>query len=303
MTFEISLSLPVELAGGLNGCLSSVPSYELGKVVIKEALARCNVDPQDVSEVIMGQVLTCGQGQNPARQASIHAGLPETVPALGVNMVCGSGLRAVALAAQSVQTGDATVVVAGGQESMSQAVHFINLRNGIKFGNADLKDSMLADGLTDAFDKCHMGVTAENVAKEFAVSKADQDNFALRSQEKCKIAIDSDLFAEEIVPVEVKERKGITVVCKDEHPRPETSIEGLAKLRPAFVKEAGTVTAGNASGINDGAAAVVVMSSTEASKRGLKPLARVVSWAVTGVRPSIMGIGPITAIEKAVRST
>lgn len=258
------------------------------------------MQPDDVDEVIMGQVLTCGQGQNPARQASVNAGIPHAVPALSVNMVCGSGLRSVALAAQAVMTSDAHIVVAGGQESMSQAVHFAHLRQGIKFGDASLKDSLIVDGLTDAFNQYHMGITAENVAKDFSISREEQDEFALKSQLKAKIAHENDFFQQEIVPVEVKARRSVTVFSKDEHPKPDSSKEALAKLRPAFVKENGTVTAGNASGINDGAAAVVVMSKKEAEKRNLVPMAKIVSWASTGVNPAVMGIGPISAVRKAV---
>ena len=249
----------------------------------------------------MGQVLTCGQGQNPARQAAINAGLPHSVCAYGLNMVCGSGLKAVTLAAQAIEAEDDKIIVAGGQESMSQAVHFLHLRNGIKFGDATMKDSMVSDGLTDAFDKCHMGITAENVAKEFNISRSEQDAFAAESQKKTKSALEQDEFDQEIVPVEVKSRKGTVVVSKDEHPKPETNEEGLARLRPAFIKDSnGSVTAGNASGLNDGAAAVLVMSSSEAAKRGLPVMAKIVSWASTGVNPSIMGIGPISAVRKAV---
>lgn len=290
-----------ELLGALNGALGSVASHELGSVVIAEALRRSNVQPDDVSEVIMGQVLTCGQGQNPARQASVNAGLPHSVPAASINMVCGSGLKAVAMAAQAVKLGDAQIVVAGGQESMSQAVHYAHLRNGIKFGDSSLKDSLITDGLTDAFNQYHMGITAENVAKEFNISRQDQDEFAAKSQLKTKLALDNQFFEQEIVQVEVKGRKGqVTVVSKDEHPKPDTTSETLAKLRPAFVKDNGTVTAGNASGINDGAAAVVVMSKKEAEKRSLVPLASIISWATTGVNPAVMGIGPVSAVRKAI---
>merc|ERR550532_1983509 len=286
--------------GSLNGNLSSIPSHELGQNVIKALLDTTKVAPEDISEVILGQVLTCGQGQNPARQASINAGLPDTVPAMGVNMVCGSGLRSVALAAQSISSGDASIIIAGGQESMSQAVHYLQLRNGIKFGNTDVKDSLLMDGLTDAFDNCHMGITAENVAKEFEISREEQDAFALKSQMKAKGAIANQHFADEMTEVEIKSRKGTVVVAVDEYPKPETTLEGLTKLRSAFVKDQGTVTAGNASGINDGAAAVLLMSAKEAEKRNLKTMAKIVSHAITGVKPQIMGIGPISAVQKAV---
>ena len=289
------------LVGALNGSLASIPSHELGSTVIKSLLNCTNVETDQVSEVILGQVLTCGQGQNPARQAAINAGLPHSVCAYGLNMVCGSGLKAVTLAAQTIEAEDDKIIVAGGQESMSQAVHFLHLRNGIKFGDATMKDSMVSDGLTDAFDKCHMGITAENVAKEFNISRSEQDAFAAESQKKTKSALEQDEFDQEIVPVEVKSRKGSVVVTKDEHPKPETNEEGLARLRPAFIKDSsGSVTAGNASGLNDGAAAVLVMSSSEAAKRGLPVMAKIVSWASTGVNPSIMGIGPISAVRKAV---
>ena len=278
-----------------------MPSHELGSIVIKEVLQRSNVQGEDVSEVIMGQVLTCGQGQNPARQASVNAGIPHGVPALSINMVCGSGLRSVALAAQSITSGDAQIVVAGGQESMSQAVHFANLRNGIKFGDASMKDSLIFDGLTDAFNQYHMGITAENVAKEFSINRLEQDEFALKSQMKANDAVEKQVFEQEIVNVEVKGRRGqVTIVSKDEHPKPDSTIEALNKLRPAFVKDNGTVTAGNASGINDGASAVLVMSQKEAEKRDLMPMAKIVSYACTGVNPSVMGIGPISAVKKAM---
>jgi len=291
--------------GALNGSLASVSSHELGSTVIKALLGRSNVEADQVSEVILGQVLSCGQGQNPARQSAINAGLPHSVPAMGVNMVCGSGLKAVVLAAQAIEAAseddDKQIFIAGGQESMSQAVHFVNLRNGIKFGDATLKDSMVSDGLTDAFERIHMGITAENVAKEFNISRSQQDEFAAESQKKTKTAIDEDAFDQEIVSVEVKSRKGsVVIVSKDEYPKPETNEESLARLRPAFIKENGSVTAGNASGLNDGAAAVMVMSLNEASRRGLQAMAKIVSWASTGVNPSIMGIGPVSAVRKAV---
>merc|ERR1711976_108610 len=218
--------------GALNGSLASIPPHELGSTVIKSLLNSTNVETDQVSEVILGQVLTCGQGQNPARQAAINAGLPHSICAYGLNMVCGSGLKAVTLAAQAIEAEDDKIIVAGGQESMSQAVHFLHLRNGIKFGDATMKDSMVIDGLTDAFDKCHMGITAENVAKEFNISRSEQDAFAAESQKKTKSALEQDEFDQEIVPVEVKSRKGTVVVSKDEHPKPETNEEGLARLRP-----------------------------------------------------------------------
>ncbi|KAM9778827.1 acetyl-CoA acetyltransferase, cytosolic [Syngnathus typhle] len=287
--------------GSLNGSLSTVPLHDLCSVVIKDVLKRAAVKPEDVSEVILGHVLTAGHGQNPARQASVGAGIPFSVPAWSCQMVCGSGLKAVCLGAQSIQTGESAVVVAGGMESMSRAPHTLNMRAGVKMGDASLQDSMVADGLTDAFHGYHMGITAENVAKQWDVSREAQDVFAVRSQNKVEAAQKAGYFLQEIVPVVVPSRKGAVEVKVDEFPRHGSHLESMSKLRPCFAKDAsGTVTAGNASGINDGAAAVVLMSQSEASKRGLKAMARIVSWAQAGLDPSIMGTGPIPAIRKAV---
>jgi acetyl-CoA C-acetyltransferase len=285
--------------GCFNGAFATVPAVKLGETVIRAALQRAGVIPEDVDEVILGQVLAAAQGQNPARQAALAAGLPIGSTAIGINQVCGSGLRAVALAAQAVAAGDASIVVAGGQESMSQSVHAVQLRAGIKMGAGELTDTMIKDGLWDAFNNYHMGITAENVAKTYGITRADQDAFALASQQKAAAAQVSGRFAAEIVPVTVKGRKGDVVVDQDEFIKPDTTLEILAKLRPAFAKD-GTVTAGNASGINDGAAAVVVMAAAEAKKRGLTPLARIASWATAGVDPAVMGTGPIPASRKAL---
>jgi acetyl-CoA C-acetyltransferase len=263
-------------------------------------LRRANVEPKDVSEVIMGQILAAGEGQNPARQVAIAAGIPFEVTAYGVNQLCGSGLRTVALGYQAIRNGDSEIVVAGGQESMSQAPHCIHLRNGVKMGDAELVDTMIRDGLWDAFNGYHMGNTAENVAQRWQITREQQDNFAAASQAKAEAAQKAGRFKDEIVPVKIMTRRGETVVDSDEHPRHGTTVELLAKLRPAFDKN-GTVTAGNASGINDGAAAVVLMTAAEAEKRGLRPLARIVSWATTGVDPAIMGTGPIPASRMALK--
>ncbi|KAH9500645.1 Acetyl-CoA acetyltransferase, cytosolic, partial [Bulinus truncatus] len=288
--------------GSFNGSLSAFTAHDLGSLAIKEALNRAGIKGDEVSEVILGQVLTGGQGQNPARQASVKAGIPYTVPACGVNMLCGSGLRSVVLAYQAIKSGDATVVVAGGQESMSKAPHCIHIRNGIKFGDTSLVDTMILDGLTDAFNNYHMGITAENVARQWAITREEQDNFALMSQVKCEAAQKSGHFQNEIVPVLVQSRDGAKQITYDEFPRAGCTIEGFQKLRPAFVKDGtGTVTAGNASGINDGAAAIVVSSQEEALRRGIKPLAKIVSWAQCGVDPSVMGTGPIPATRKALQ--
>lgn len=287
--------------GSFLGSLSTVNSSQLGSLVIKEVLARAGVDPADVSEVIMGQVLTAGQGQNPARQAAIKAGLPVHIPASGVNIVCGSGLKAVCNAAQAIRCGEARLVVAGGQESMSQAPHLMTMRAGQKFGDAVLKDSLLTDGLLDAFSDIHMGVTAENIARQFCIPRAEQDEFACRSQTLTKAAVEAGRFTAQIVPVSVRSRKGVTEVSTDEFPRPETTADGLAKLKPAFITDGtGTVTAGNASGLNDGAAALLLMSAEEAASRRLAPLARVVASAQCGVDPTIMGTGPIPATRLAL---
>ncbi|MEO8421975.1 MAG: acetyl-CoA C-acetyltransferase, partial [Hyphomicrobium sp.] len=285
--------------GSFNGALSSLAGHELGKVAIKAAVERAGLQPGDVSEVILGQVLTAGQGQNPARQASIAAGVPVDSPAWSINQVCGSGLRAIALGAQQIQSGAATIVVAGGQESMSQSQHAAHLRNGTKMGGLDLVDTMIKDGLWDAFNGYHMGTTAENVARQWQITREDQDKFAVASQNKAEAAKKAGKFKDEIAPVTIKTKKGDIVVSEDEYIRDGATLESLTKLRPAFDK-AGTVTAGNASGLNDGAAAVVLMSAAEAKKRGLTPLARIVSWAQAGVDPSIMGTGPVPASKKAL---
>ncbi len=285
--------------GSFNGALSSLPAHDLGSVVIGEALKRAEVDSGDVSEVILGQILQAGQGQNPARQASVNAGVPVEVPAWGVNQLCGSGLRAVALGYQAILNGDSEIVVAGGQESMSQAPHATHLRDGTKMGDTGMIDTMIKDGLWDAFNGYHMGNTAENVAEQWQITREEQDEFALNSQLKAEAAQKAGRFKDEIVPVTIKTRKGETVVENDEYIRHGATIEGMQKLRPAFQKD-GSVTAANASGINDGAAAVVLMKKDEADKRGIKPLARIVSWAQAGVDPSIMGTGPIPASRAAL---
>jgi acetyl-CoA C-acetyltransferase len=285
--------------GSFNGSLASLPAHKLGEVAMKGALERAKVAPAEVSEVILGQVLTAGQGQNPARQASIAAGLPTDVPAWGVNQVCGSGLRSVALGAQAIRNGDSKIVVAGGQESMSLSAHVAHLRNGQKMGGLELVDSMIRDGLWDAFNGYHMGNTAENVAKQWQITREQQDEFAVKSQHKAEAAQKAGRFKDEIVAVTVKGRKGDTIVDTDEYIRHGATIEAMKGLKPAFQKD-GTVTAANASGINDGAAALVLMSAEEASRRGLKPLARIASWAQAGVDPSIMGVGPIPASRAAL---
>ncbi|MBO1074029.1 acetyl-CoA C-acetyltransferase [Roseomonas marmotae] len=286
--------------GAFNGVFASLPAHALGAVAIQAALSRAGIEAGQVDEVILGQILTAGAGQNPARQAAIAAGIPVERTAFGINQLCGSGLRAVALAAQQIATGDASIVVAGGQESMTQAPHVANLRAGQKMGDLAFIDTMIRDGLWDAFNGYHMGNTAENVAEKFQITRDDQDEFAYNSQRKAGEAMSAGRFADEIAPVTVKTRKGENVVGTDEYPKPETSREILAKLRPAFDKS-GTVTAGNASGINDGAAAMVVMSAAEAARRGVMPLARIVSWATAGVDPSVMGTGPIPASRKALQ--
>jgi acetyl-CoA C-acetyltransferase len=286
--------------GAFNGALSSLPAHELGKTAISEALKRAGVEPSRVSEVIMGQILTAGQGQNPARQASIAAGIPVEAPAWGVNQLCGSGLRAVALGYQAILNGDSEIVVAGGQESMSQAPHVAHLRNGTKMGNVEFVDTMIKDGLWDAFNGYHMGTTAENVAQKYQITRAQQDEFAVASQNKAEAAQKAGKFKDEIVPVTVKSRKGDIVVDTDEYPKHGVTLDSIAKLRPAFSKE-GSVTAANASGINDGAAAVVLMKASEAARLGKKPLARIVSWAHAGVDPAIMGTGPIPSSRAALK--
>jgi acetyl-CoA C-acetyltransferase len=286
--------------GAFNGGLASLAPHELGQVAIVEALRRAEVEPKEVSEVILGQILAAGEGQNPARQAAVAAGIPFETTAYGVNQLCGSGLRTVALGYQAILTGDSEIVVAGGQESMSQAPHCIHLRNGVKMGDAQMVDTMIKDGLWDAFNGYHMGNTAENVAQRWQITRDQQDEFAARSQAKAEAAQKAGRFKDEIVPVTVKSRRGDTVVDTDEHPKHGTTFEVLAKLRPAFDKN-GTVTAGNASGINDGAAAVVLMTADMAQRRGAKPLARIVSWATAGVDPAIMGTGPIPASRLALK--
>jgi len=285
--------------GSFLGSLSSMAASELGAIAITEALSRAGVSPEDVSEVIMGQILSAGGGQNPARQAAIGAGIPNEKTAYGINQLCGSGLRTVALGYQAILAGDSDVVVAGGLESMSQSPHVMHLRNGVKMGSGQMVDTMINDGLMDAFNGFHMGTTAENVARKWQLTRDEQDAFALGSQNKAEAAQKAGKFKDEIVPVTIKSRKGDTVVDADEYPKHGTTIESLTKLRPAFDKE-GTVTAGNASGINDGAAALVLMSAENAEKRGAPVLARIKSWATAGVDPAIMGTGPIPASRLAL---
>jgi acetyl-CoA C-acetyltransferase len=285
--------------GSFNGAFAATPAHELGAAAIKTALARAEVDAGEVDEVILGQVLTTNQGQNPARQAAIKAGVPHDKTAFGLNQVCGSGLRAVALGMQQIANGDAKIVVAGGQESMSLSQHGAHLRAGTKMGELKFVDSMIRDGLTDVFNGYHMGQTAENIAAKWQLSRLEQDQFALASQNKAEAAQKAGRFKEELVPFTISGRKGDIVVDTDEYIRPGTTLDALAKLKPAFAKD-GTVTAGNASGINDGAAAVVLMSAKDASARGLTPLARIVSWATAGVDPAIMGTGPIPASRRAL---
>jgi acetyl-CoA C-acetyltransferase len=285
--------------GSFNGAFASVSAHDLGTVAVRAALTRAGLEPGDVDEAILGQVLTAAQGQNPARQAARNAGIPDSKTAFGINQLCGSGLRAVALAAQQVRTGESAIVVAGGMESMSQAPHAAYLRAGTKMGSLEFTDTMIKDGLWDAFHGYHMGTTAENVAEKYQISRNDQDQFAVASQNKASAAQRAGRFADEIAPVTVKGRKGDTVVDTDEYIRHEVDLASMTKLRPAFSKE-GTVTAGNASGINDGAAAVVVMSAAEAKRRGLTPLARIASFATAGVDPAIMGTGPIPSSRRAL---
>jgi acetyl-CoA C-acetyltransferase len=285
--------------GSFNGAFATIPAHELGAAAITEALNRAKVDAGEVDEVILGQVLAAGQGQNPARQAAIKAGIPQDKTAFGLNQVCGSGLRAVALGMQQIATGDAKIVVAGGQESMSLSQHGAHLRAGTKMGDLKFVDTMIRDGLTDVFNGYHMGQTAENIAVKWQLTRDEQDRFALASQNKAEAAQKAGKFREELVLFTVAGKKGNTIVDTDEYIRPGTTLEGLAKLKPAFTKD-GTVTAGNASGINDGAAAVVLMSAKDAEARGLTPLARIASWATAGVDPAIMGSGPIPASRKAL---
>jgi acetyl-CoA C-acetyltransferase len=288
--------------GAFGGAFANLPAHELGKVAIKAALERAGVEGAQVSEVILGQILSAGQGQNPARQASIAAGIPVESPAWGVNQLCGSGLRTVALGYQAILNGDSEVVVAGGQESMSMAPHCAHLRNGVKMGNFDMVDTMIKDGLWDAFNGYHMGNTAENVAQKYQITRQQQDEFAVASQNKAEAAQKAGNFKDEIAPVTIKSRKGDVVVDADEYPRHGTTLDAVSKLKPAFIADgSGTVTAGNASGINDGAAAVVLMKASEAAKRGKTPLARIVSWAHAGVDPALMGTGPIPASRAALR--
>ncbi|HIM24229.1 MAG TPA: acetyl-CoA C-acetyltransferase, partial [Rhodospirillales bacterium] len=285
--------------GAFLGGLSSLPAHTLGETVIVEALKRAEVDPEDVSEVIMGQILSAGEGQNPARQAAVGAGIPVEKTAYGINQLCGSGLRSVALGFQAIKVGDSSIVVAGGQENMSQAPHCVYLRDGTKMGSTEMVDTMIKDGLWDAFNGYHMGTTAENIAEKWQLTRDEQDAFAAHSQAKAEDAQKAGKFADEIVPVIIKTRKGETVVDTDEYPKHGTTAESLGKLRAAFAKD-GTVTAGNASGINDGAAALVLMSAEDAKKRNITPLARIVSWATAGVDPAIMGTGPIPASRMAL---
>ena len=285
--------------GSFNGAFANTPAHELGAAAIKGALERAKVDAAEVNEVVMGQILTAGEGQNPARQAAMEAGCPQETTAWALNQLCGSGLRAVAIGMQQIMTGDADIIVAGGQESMSMAPHCAHLRGGVKMGDYKMIDTMIRDGLTDAFYGYHMGNTAENVARQWQLTREDQDSFAVSSQNKAEAAQKAGKFKDEIVPFTIKTRKGETVVEDDEYIKHGVTIDGVSKLRPAFDKE-GTVTAANASGINDGAAATVLMRESEAAKRGITPMARIVSWATAGVDPQIMGTGPIPASRKAL---
>ncbi|MFC3460152.1 MULTISPECIES: acetyl-CoA C-acetyltransferase [Massilia] len=281
--------------GKFGGSLAKIPAAELGAHVIRQLLAKSGIDPASVSEVIMGQVLTAGAGQNPARQAALKGGLPDMVPAQTINMVCGSGLKATHLAAQAIKCGDAQIVIAGGQENMSASPHVLNgSRDGFRMGDAKLVDTMIVDGLWDVYNQYHMGVTAENVARKYEISRAEQDEFALQSQLKAEAAVKEGRFKDEIIPVEIPSKKGVTVFDTDEYPKHGSTLEALASLRPAFNKE-GTVTAGNASGINDGAAAVIMMSASKARELGLTPLARIKAYSSAGLDPSIMGMGPVSA--------
>ena len=298
---DIVIAAAVRTAvGSFNGSFATLPAHELGRAAIAEALRRGKVAPEEVNEVILGQILAAGEGMNPARQASIGAGLPKETTAWEVNQVCGSGLRTVALGMQQIQVGDADIIVAGGQELMSMSPHCAHLRGGVKMGELQMMDTMIRDGLWDIFNGYHMGVTAENVAREYQVTREQQDEFAVASQNKAEAAKNAGKFKEEIVPVTIKTRKGDVVVDQDEHIRPGTTMEAVAKLRPAFQKD-GTVTAGNASGINDGAAVMVLMSADDAARRGVTPLARIAAWATAGVDPAVMGTGPIPASRKALK--
>jgi acetyl-CoA C-acetyltransferase len=289
--------------GKFGGTLSKIPATELGAQVIKQLMAKTGIDPASVSEVIMGQVLTAGVGQNPARQAVIKAGLPDSIPASTLNVVCGSGLRAVHLGAQAIKCGDAEIVIAGGQENMSASPHVLNgSRDGFRMGDVKMTDTMIVDGLWDVYNQYHMGVTAENVARKFEISRAEQDEFALQSQLKAEAAIKAGKFKDEIIPIEIPSKKGPTIFDTDEYPKHGATLEGLASLRPAFNKE-GSVTAGNASGLNDGAAAVIMMSASKAQQLGLTPIARIKAYSLSGLDPTIMGMGPVPAaracLEKA----
>ena len=299
MTSVVIASAARTPVGSFNGSFATVPAHELGATAIKGALDRAGVSPDDVDEVIMGQILAAGEGQNPARQASMGAGCPKETTAWGINQLCGSGLRAVALGMQQIMSGDADIIVAGGQESMSMAPHAMHLRGGVKMGDGKMVDTMMYDALTDAFHKYLMGTTAENVAKQWQLTRDEQDEFAVASQNKAEAAQKAGKFKDEIVAHIVKHRKGETVVEDDEYIKHGVTVEGISKLRPAFDKE-GTVTAANASGINDGGAAAVLMSEEEASKRGITPMARIAAWATAGVDPAIMGTGPIPASRKAL---
>ncbi len=300
MTDIVIASAARTAVGAFNGGLAGLAAHQLGEVAIVEALRRAQVEPREVSEVILGQILSAGEGQNPARQAAVAAGIPYEATAYGVNQLCGSGLRTVALGYQAIRNGDSEIVVAGGQESMSQAPHCIHLRNGVKMGDAQMVDTMIKDGLWDAFNGYHMGVTAENVARQWQITREEQDRFAVASQNKAEAARKAGKFKDEIAPVTIKTRKGETVVSEDEYIREGVKYEDVAKLKPAFDKE-GSVTAANSSGINDGAAAVVLMSAAEAKRRNITPLARIVAWAQAGVDPSVMGSGPIPASRKALK--
>ncbi|WP_296099008.1 acetyl-CoA C-acetyltransferase [uncultured Agrobacterium sp.] len=285
--------------GSFNGSFSNTPAHELGAAVITAVLDRAGVAATDVDEAILGQVLTAGEGQNPARQAAMKAGIPQEATAFGINQLCGSGLRAVALGAQQIALGDASLIVAGGQESMSMAPHCAHLRGGVKMGDFKMIDTMLKDGLIDAFHGYHMGITAENIARQWQLSREEQDEYAVRSQNRAEAAQTAGRFEDEIAPFVIKGRKGDVTIAADEYIRAGASLEALTKLRPAFDKE-GSVTAGNASGLNDGAAAVLLMTEEEASRRNIQPLARIASWATAGVDPQIMGTGPIPASRKAL---
>ena len=299
MTDIVIASAARTAVGSFNGAFANTAAHELGAVAIRAALQRAKLEPHEVDEVILGQVLTAGEGQNPARQAAMKAGVPQEKTAWGLNQVCGSGLRAVALGMLHVASGDASIIVSGGQESMSLSPHAAHMRAGTKMGDVKFIDTMIKDGLWDAFHGYHMGTTAENVAQKWQITREEQDRFAVASQNKAEAAQNAGRFKEEIAPVTVASRKGDVVVDQDEYVRPGTTLDAVSKLKPAFSKD-GTVTAGNASGLNDGAAALVIMSASEASRRGLTPLARISSWATAGVDPRIMGSGPIPASRKAL---